>query len=75
MYAPYFSRVKAFVIAHKIAAIAALVVVLGGAWWLWGRAGTASAATRYVVGEVGRGTVVASVSASGQISASNQVDL
>lgn len=75
MYAPYFSRAKAFVLAHKIATIVALAVVLGGGWWMWGRAASASAATRYVVGQVERGTVVASVSASGQISASNQVDL
>lgn len=75
MYASHFSRAKAFVLAHKIATIVALAVVLGGAWWAWGRAASASAATRYVVGQVERGTVVASVSASGQISASNQVDL
>jgi RND family efflux transporter MFP subunit len=73
--ARFFSRIKTYVSAHKIISALALAVVLGSAWWLWGRALPASAATRYVVGEVGRGTVVASVSASGQISASSQVDL
>jgi HlyD family secretion protein len=69
------SRAKAFVLAHKAATFIAFVVLLAGGWYLFGKATTASAETRYVVGQVERGTVVSSVSASGQISASHQIDL
>jgi HlyD family secretion protein len=74
MYARFLSLQK-YILAHKIITAVVVVVLVGGGWWLWGRAHTASAATRYVVGTVERGTVVSSISASGQISASSQVDL
>jgi RND family efflux transporter MFP subunit len=71
----YISQIKNYALAHKAISAVVLVVVLGGAWYTWGRGATASAATHYVMGSVVRGTVVESVSASGQISAQNQVDL
>lgn len=71
----YISSAWSYARAHALVSAIAIVVVLGGGWWILGKTAGASAATRYVVGQVKRGTVVASVSASGQISASNQVDL
>jgi len=62
-------------LAHKVISVIAIVVVLGGGWWMYGKATAASAQTRYVLGTAQKGTVVASVSASGQVSASRQLDL
>jgi RND family efflux transporter MFP subunit len=54
---------------------AAIVIVLGGGWWAYGKATAAGTTTRYVLGTVAKGTVISSVSASGQVSASRQLDI
>lgn len=66
---------KKWAMKHKLISVAVLVVVLGGGWWAYGLATTATAETRYVLGMVEKGTVVSSVSASGQVSSSNQLDI
>ncbi|MES2135066.1 MAG: efflux RND transporter periplasmic adaptor subunit [Patescibacteria group bacterium] len=66
---------KQWAMKHKFISVVLLVVALGGAWWAYGLATTASAETRYVLSVVGRGTVISSVSASGQVSSSNQLDI
>ncbi len=60
---------------HKLlAALAVAAVAAVGYWGVRARSGQA-AETRYVLGEVTRGTIVASVSGSGQVSALQQVEL
>ena len=76
--APVFIRLgtlKKWSLNHKLISAAILLVVLGGGWWAYGLATTASAETRYVLGVARIGTVVSSVSASGQVSSSNQLDI
>lgn len=60
---------------HKLISVVVLVIALGGAWWAYGLATTASAETRYVLGVAENGTVISSVSASGQVSSSNQLNV
>ncbi len=67
--------VRSYAVKHKMLSVAcALVLVVGG--YLGTRAlfGT-SGETRYVVAKAEKGTLVVSVSGSGQVSASHQVDL
>jgi HlyD family secretion protein len=71
----WITAAKKYAIAHKFISALAVLLVLGGGWWAYGRATAASAETRYVLGTVEKGTVVSSISASGQVSASNQVDI
>lgn len=66
---------KKWSINHKLISAAIALVVLGGGWWAYGLATTASAETRYVLGVAQIGTVISSVSASGQVSSSNQLDI
>lgn len=61
--------------AHKFISAIALVVVVGVGWWAYAHATSASAQTRYVLGTAQKGTIVSSISASGQVSASNQLDI
>jgi len=58
----------------KMATIIALVVILCSYWAYVKFSGTASE-TRYVLGSVERGTLITSISGTGQVSASTQVDL
>lgn len=67
--------IKKYALAHKFISGAVLLVLLGGGWWAYGKATTASAETRYVLGTVSKNTIISSVSASGQVSASRQLDI
>jgi HlyD family secretion protein len=68
-------KVFGYAMEHK--AIAFLVVLaLGyGGYFIHGHFFVSAAPTRYMLAQVSRGTVVASVSASGQVSASDQIDI
>ena len=49
-----------------------IVSILGGVWWFWK---PATPPLRYVLTDVTRGTLVSSITASGQVAGSQQVDL
>jgi len=68
------TKLKAFAVAHKV--VSALIV-LGLVSAVYGtlKPANTSAETHYVLGTVSRGTVEATVSGTGQVSASNQVNV
>ncbi len=71
----FFKKIKKWVIAHKAwSVILALVVLLGG-YYIINKSTSTSGQTRYVLGTVEKGTITQSVSGSGVVSASNQIDL
>jgi len=70
-----FSSTKRFILVHKIISIILLVMVVGGGYWAYTTLSSTDGETRYVLGTVEKGTIVASISASGQVSASNQVEI
>lgn len=72
---PIYVRSRKFIFAHKIISGAVLVVLLGVAWLGVSAAMKPGAETRYVLGTVEKGTIVASISASGQVSSSRQLDV
>lgn len=69
------SKIFAYAKAHKVITLIFTVVIVGGGWWIYGKTNSASAETRYVLGTVEKGTIIASVSASGQVSTVNQIDI
>ncbi|HTR19108.1 MAG TPA: HlyD family efflux transporter periplasmic adaptor subunit [Candidatus Paceibacterota bacterium] len=73
--ATWWSGLKRFVFAHKIWSGIIAVVVVGGSWWLYGITHPAVTQTYYVMGTVSTGTIVQSVSESGQVSTTNSVDI
>ncbi len=60
---------------HKILSVFLAVVILGGGYYAYGKFASGATATQYVLATVEKGTLVASVSGSGQASALNQVDV
>lgn len=66
---------KKWALGHKTITVVIVVVVLGAGGWSYSKATAVSAQTRYILGSVTKGTIVSSVSASGQVSASNQLDI
>ena len=70
-----FRRTWRAIMAHKVISVIILIVVLGGGYLLYKRSAASTTQTRYVLGTVQRGNVTVAVSGSGQVSASNQVDI
>lgn len=71
----YTTIVFRWALAHKVWAGIITLVLLGGAYWEYGHLTFTSGQTLYVLGIVQKGTVISTVSASGQVSPSHQVDI
>ncbi|MEY4747422.1 MAG: hypothetical protein RLZZ416_471 [Candidatus Parcubacteria bacterium] len=69
------SRVKRFVVAHKIIAAILAVAAFGGGYWAYAKFAGTAGQTRYVLAVVETGTIISTVSGSGQVSPSNQIDI
>lgn len=69
------ARIKKYIIAHKaISGIVAIVLVYGGYSYIKSKS-SASTETQYVLATVTKGSLVSSVTGTGQVSSSNQVNL
>jgi HlyD family secretion protein len=71
----HFQNIKTFAFTHKKISIAIFLAVLYVGYWGYGKLTDTSGETRYVMAAVSKGTIISSVSGSGQVSASNQVDI
>ncbi len=70
-----FQKIKQFASQHKIATVFLILAVIPGLYFGYKKLGGGSAATHYVLAAVQQGTIITSVSGSGQVSVSNQVDV
>ena len=69
------TNIRRFAVSHKvISAIIVLVVIVGGWYWYASAQGTATV-KKYVVEQATQGTVIASVSGSGQVQAVTSIDV
>ncbi len=71
----HFSKVKMYVVSHKIISAAVLILLLMLGYWGYKKFIDGAGDIRYITAKVERGTIVASVSGSGQVSSFNQVDV
>jgi multidrug efflux pump subunit AcrA (membrane-fusion protein) len=62
-----------FVVGHKVVSGLIAVALLGGAYGVYTLVAATSAGSQYVVQDAATGTIVATVSGTGQVSASNEV--
>ena len=70
-----FVSIKNFIFRHKIISLIIVLILLGGGYWEYTSLTNTSGVTRYVLADVTKGTVISSVSGTGQVSASNQIAL
>ena len=70
-----FKKIFNFVKQHKILSAIIILVIIGGGYYFYTSSKGNSTAVSYVSAAVQKGTIITSVSGSGQVSASNQVDI
>ncbi|MEK7576313.1 MAG: efflux RND transporter periplasmic adaptor subunit [Patescibacteria group bacterium] len=68
-------KIKIFIVKHKLAIAIALIAIASISYWGYGKLTDTSGETRYITSTVSKGTIIVSVTGSGQVSASNQIDL
>jgi len=71
----YKNKTVSFIKKHKIISAVIALVLLTIGWRVYGALNSTSGETRYVLSSVEKGTIIASVSGTGQVSASDQVDI
>jgi HlyD family secretion protein len=60
---------------HKVISCIIAVIIIAGGYYGYKKVNAQTASPRYVLGQVERGTLVSSISGTGQVSASNQLDI
>jgi len=70
-----FTKIKLFVVLHKVWTSVIVLVLVFGSWQMYKKVTNTDSVVRYVTATVTKGTIVSSVSASGQVESTNQVDL
>ncbi len=71
----FMNKIKLYILAHKIISAILVLILLGIGYWGYKKFTSTAGDTRYVVAKVKKGTIVASISGSGQVSSLNQVDV
>lgn len=66
---------RSYIVSHKLLSTIAAVIIIGGGYYWYSSATNTGTQTKYVLGTVTTGTVISTVSGSGQVSALNQVDI
>ena len=74
-FAPKYQAAKTYIINHKIISTIGLVILLFIGYQVHASLTGSSTSTRYVTATVGMDTIISTVTGTGQVSASNQVDL
>jgi len=68
-------KIKLYMKAHKIISAIAIIAIIGIGYWGYGKITSTGGVTRYVLTKVTKGTIVSSITDSGQVSALNQVNI
>lgn len=69
------NKIKSYILKHKVVSAIAAVIVLYGGYKTYAAVTSTSGVTRYVIAATEKGTIVSTITGSGQVSASNQVDV
>jgi len=66
---------KNFVLRHKIISLIIILCLLGAGFWIYKSLTDTNGQTRYVLGAVEQGTIISSITGTGQTSATNELDV
>ncbi|MFA6171805.1 MAG: biotin/lipoyl-binding protein [Patescibacteria group bacterium] len=68
-------KIPAIIKQHKIITAIIVIVIGGGGYYYFGSNKSSAAPPAYVIGKVEKGAIITSVSGTGQVTATNQLDL
>lgn len=71
----YLNNIKTYIGAHKKLIIFVIIILGIGGYWGYKKLTATTGETRYVTQTAAKATIVSSVTGSGQVSASNQIDI
>jgi len=71
----FFSRIFSYIKRHKILSLVGVIVLSIILYWAFGGFSSAAQATKYITTDVSKQTIMVTVSGSGQVSATNSVDI
>lgn len=71
----YFNKTKQFIISHRVLSVILLIVILLIGYYIYKKIASTTGETRYVTTKVEKDTIISSISGTGQVSASNQIDI
>ncbi len=69
------SALRKYIEAHRILSALIGIALLYGGYWEYGRLAATGGGTSYITAAAQKGTIIVSISGTGQVSASNQVDV
>src|ERR1035441_10978786 len=69
----FFKKIKTFVSAHKIWTVIIIIAIVGGVYYYVQKTKASQTTTTYTLSTVTNGTVITTVTGTGQVSANNQV--
>ncbi|MDD5547470.1 MAG: efflux RND transporter periplasmic adaptor subunit [Candidatus Pacebacteria bacterium] len=70
-----YHKIKNYIVGHRVISAVVLIVIIFAGYQGYKSITSTSGETRYVLAAVEKGTIISSVTGSGQVSASNQVDV
>ena len=71
----FLNKTKSYVVNHKKLSIFILIILIFAGYWWYTKATSTTGETRYITTTASLGTIISSVTGSGQVSASNQVNI
>jgi len=71
----YFKKTKSYIVTHKTISVIILIVIVLISYWGYKKITNTSGETRYITSKVEKGTIIVSVTGTGQVSASNQIEV
>lgn len=71
----FLSKIKLYITAHKTMSVIVLIIIVIFGYWLHGQLTSTTGEIKYTLAAVTKGTVISSVSGSGQVSTSSQLNL
>ena len=71
----FLKKTAGIIFRHKIISLIVIIILLGGGFWGYQSLNNTGGETRYVLAAATKGTIISSVSGTGQVSASSQLTL
>ena len=69
----FLDKIKSYIVTHKVISVIVIIVIIGIGYWGYIKITTPATQNRYVLSAVTTGTIVSSITDSGQVSAFNQI--